>query len=79
MSFIVFGEQIKIELLPFKKMCSIKYEKLGIAFPFTDKPEPTKDDIKKFEQGGYSAERLLNLVSQVHCNERLDGYDDLDD
>ena len=39
----------KIELLPFKKMCSIKYEKLGIAFPFADKPEPTKDEIKKFE------------------------------
>ena len=31
------------------------------------------------EQGGYSAKELLNLVSRVHCNETLDGYDDLDD
>ena len=31
------------------------------------------------EQCGYSAKELLTLVSQVHCNEPLDGYDDLDD
>ena len=31
------------------------------------------------EQCGYSVKELLNLVSQVHCNETLDGYDDLDD
>lgn len=28
-----------VELLPFKKLCSHKYDKLGIAFPFKDIPE----------------------------------------
>ena len=39
----------KVELLPFRKMCSIKYEKLDIPFPFGDRPEATKDEITKFE------------------------------
>lgn len=32
----------KTELLPFKKLCSMKYEKLGIDFPFASIPEPDK-------------------------------------
>ena len=32
----------KIELLPFKKICQMKYDKLGINFPFQNIPEPTK-------------------------------------
>ena len=28
-----------VELLPFKKLCTHKYDKLGIAFPFNDIPE----------------------------------------
>ena len=31
----------KTELLPFKKMCRMKYEKLGIEFPHGHLPEPT--------------------------------------
>lgn len=38
-----------IELLPFKKMCSIKYENLGIPFPFAHLPEPEKDKIEELE------------------------------
>ncbi len=30
----------KIELLPFKKICEIKYKNLGIEFPFKDIPTP---------------------------------------
>ena len=40
----------KIELLPFRKMCSIKYEKLGIPFPFGHLPEPTKEKMSEFEK-----------------------------
>lgn len=37
----------KTELLPFKKMCQVKYEKLGITFPFSSIPEPSAETIKK--------------------------------
>ncbi len=30
----------KIELLPFRKMCKVKYDKLGITFPHGHLPEP---------------------------------------
>ncbi len=39
----------KIELLPFKKICQVKYDKLGIAFPFSDIPEPDHNKIKELE------------------------------
>ena len=35
----------KIELLPFKKLCSMKYDKMGIEFPFKDIPEPERNEI----------------------------------
>jgi len=35
----------KIELLPFKKLCSMKYEKMGIEFPFAHIPEPERQKI----------------------------------
>lgn len=35
------------ELLPFKKMCVEKYEKLGIEFPYNFVPEATDSSIKK--------------------------------
>jgi len=38
-----------VELLPFKKICEMKYEKLGIPFPFKDVREATKDDIEKLK------------------------------
>ena len=37
----------KIELLPFKKICEMKYEKLGISFPFAAIPEPSGDLMSK--------------------------------
>ena len=35
----------KVELLPFRKLCTSKYESLGIPFPFGDVPEATKAQI----------------------------------
>ena len=37
----------KIELLPFKKICTVKYEKEGKKFPFADIPTPTPDKMKE--------------------------------
>lgn len=36
----------KTELLPFKKICQVKYDDMGIEFPFKDIPTPTKEQIK---------------------------------
>ena len=33
----------KIELLPFKKICQVKYDDMGIDFPFKDIPTPSKE------------------------------------
>ncbi len=40
----------KIELLPFRKLCQIKYDNMGIEFPFKDIPEPSKETIKTLEK-----------------------------
>lgn len=40
----------KTEFLPFKKLCSVKYEKLGIDFKFKNIPEPKKEKIEYLEQ-----------------------------
>ena len=37
----------KIELLPFKKICKVKYDSLGIKFQFEDLPTPTKEEMQK--------------------------------
>ena len=37
----------KIELLPFKKLCQVKYDNLGITFPFGKLPVPTNESIEK--------------------------------
>lgn len=39
----------KTELLPFKKICQVKYDKMGIEFPFAHIPEPDKNTIEKLE------------------------------
>lgn len=39
----------RIELLPFRKLCVTKYQKLGLEFPFSRIPEPSPDDMKKLE------------------------------
>lgn len=36
----------KVELLPFKKICQIKYDKMGIPFRFYDLSEPSGDTMK---------------------------------
>ena len=40
----------KIELLPFKKICQVKYDKMGIPLPFAHLPEPKRDKIKILEE-----------------------------
>lgn len=40
----------KTEFLPFKKICMVKYDKLGIDFKFKDIPEPERETIKYLEQ-----------------------------
>ena len=40
----------KIELLPFRKICQVKYDNMGIEFPFADIPEPDKALLGRLEQ-----------------------------
>lgn len=40
----------KIELLPFRKICQVKYDKLGIPFPFAHLPEPTRESMRTLEK-----------------------------
>ena len=40
----------KIELLPFKKICQMKYDALNIKFPFAEKREPTKEEMEKLKE-----------------------------
>lgn len=37
----------KIELLPFRKICQVKYDKLGLKFPLENIPEPTAEAMEK--------------------------------
>ena len=39
----------KIELLPFRKICQVKYDKMGLSFRFGNIPEPTKEKIRELE------------------------------
>ena len=36
-----------VELLAFRKMCETKYQSLGIEFPLTNTPEPTKERMEE--------------------------------
>ena len=40
----------KTELLPFRKMCQIKYDNMGISFPFADIPEPSSETMQTLEK-----------------------------
>jgi pyruvate formate lyase activating enzyme len=40
----------KLELLPFRKICQVKYDKMGIDFPFADIPEASKEKIAELER-----------------------------
>ena len=35
----------KTELLPFRKICQVKYDSMGIPFPFSEIPEPSKETM----------------------------------
>ena len=39
----------KVELLPFRKICQVKYDKMEMIFPFGEIPEPTREKMKKLE------------------------------
>ena len=39
----------KVELLPFKKICTVKYEQLSIPFPFAHIPQPTREEMDGLE------------------------------
>jgi pyruvate formate lyase activating enzyme len=39
----------KVELLPFRKICQVKYDSLGIEFPFAHIPEPSKAQMLRLE------------------------------
>lgn len=40
----------RTELLPFRKLCTEKYQSLGIPFPLADTPEPTKDCMERLNR-----------------------------
>ena len=40
----------KVELLPFKKVCQVKYDDLGMKFPFADIPAAKKEDVLALEE-----------------------------
>ncbi|MBE6631475.1 MAG: pyruvate formate lyase-activating protein [Ruminococcaceae bacterium] len=40
----------KIELLPFRKICQVKYDNMGIAFPFSHIPETDGNTIEKLSE-----------------------------
>ena len=35
----------KIELLPFRKVCQVKYDNMGMSFPFAHIPEPSAETM----------------------------------
>ncbi len=39
----------RVELLPFRKICQVKYDNMGIPFPFGHLPEPKADRMKELE------------------------------
>ena len=36
-----------VELLPFRKICQVKYDNMGLNFPFADRSTPTKEQMEK--------------------------------
>ncbi len=40
----------KIELLPFKKICQVKYDDMGIVFPFAHIPEPSAQKMEELNK-----------------------------
>lgn len=51
----------RVELLPFKKLCAVKYDNLGIPFPLKDTPECDSElldklysELRRYKNGCYS-------------------------
>ncbi len=40
----------KVELLSFRKICQVKYDKMGIDFPFKNIPEPSQEKMRELEK-----------------------------
>ena len=40
----------KVELLPFKKICQVKYDTMGIEFPFKEYETPDREIMEKLER-----------------------------
>ena len=40
----------KIELLPFKKICQVKYDQMGLVFPFGHLPTPSAEKMRELER-----------------------------
>lgn len=40
----------KVELLPFRKICQVKYDHMGVTFPFAHLPEPTGQKMEELNQ-----------------------------
>ena len=40
----------KVELLPFRKSCQVKYDKMGIEFPFAHIPEPSAESMAELKK-----------------------------
>jgi len=40
----------KVELLPFRKICQVKYDNMDIPFPFSHIPEPTRETMEKLNR-----------------------------
>ncbi len=40
----------KVEILPFRKICQVKYDKMALDFKFASIPEPTNESVKHFEE-----------------------------
>lgn len=58
-----FSNVKKVEPLPFKKICSVKYNALGLPFPLADTPEcdstlldKLKNTVRRYKNGCYSSD-----------------------
>ncbi len=40
----------KVELLPFKKVCKVKYDNIGLEFPFEKYPVPDSDTMNRLQK-----------------------------
>ncbi len=40
----------KVELLPFRKICQVKYDQMGIHFPFAHLDEPSGERVRELER-----------------------------